>query len=67
MKCQADNKVELGIKMGKLKDAGFYFAGGARGWPPSAIFSLLREEGYVSGKIIEIMWQAPDKVIKREH
>lgn len=60
------NRSGLAIKLEKLRDAGFYFAGAAGGWPPAAVFDLLREQGYVDGKIIEIVWRAPGEVITRE-
>ena len=66
LKYQEKDELELATKLEKLRDVGFCFAGSAVGWPPAAIFAYLREKGYISGKIIEIMWSAPNKEIKRE-
>ncbi len=63
---EVDNKKQLALKLEQLRDWGFCFAGAAGGWPPSAVFDLLRAEGYVSGKIIEIMWRNPEEVLKSE-
>lgn len=57
---------DLSKKLEELRDLDFCFAGAAGGWPPAAVFEYFREKGLVHGKIIEIMWSAPGKEIKRE-
>ena len=57
---------ELANKLEKLRDFGFCFAGAVGGWPPSGVFDYLRDKGYANGKIIEIMWRAPNKEVKYE-
>ncbi len=66
IKYQTGNKSELASMLEKLRDAGFCFAGAAGGWPPAAVFDFLREQGYTTGKITEIMWGGQAKVVKRE-
>lgn len=61
LKYDESNEKELAKKLETLRDIGFYFAGSAGGWPPAAIFEYLRDKGYVSGKIIEIIWRAPNQ------
>lgn len=37
-----------------LRDKGIAFAGGIHGWPPSAVFEMLRDQGELSGAFSEI-------------
>jgi hypothetical protein len=37
-----------------LRDNGVAFAGGVHGWPPSAVFEMLREQGQLTGTFVEI-------------
>lgn len=66
LKYKKNDENDLGCMLTKLRDFGFCFAGSAGGWPPAAIFEHLREKRLVTGKIIEILWRAPNKAITIE-
>lgn len=61
-----NNEHQLALRLEKLRDLGFYFAGSTGGWPPAAIFDYLREKELAHGKIIEIMWRSPNQVVTWE-
>lgn len=63
LKYTKNDEVQLAKILEQLRDFGFYFAGAAGGWPPSAIFDYLREKKLTHGKIFEIMWKSPCKAI----
>ena len=54
---------ELAHALGRLRDAGFAFAGGQAGWPPAAIFEQLRARGLVEGPFTEVTWLGPGKPV----
>lgn len=66
IKFSCENKNELAEKLELLRDSGFYFAYSPAGWPPSAIFELLRDEGYISGSFYIITWKNRDDVLVQE-
>lgn len=37
-----------------------------QGWPPSAVFQHLREQGLVSGRIKSVAWRSPNDPVVRE-
>ncbi|CZF86959.1 hypothetical protein [Grimontia marina] len=43
-----------------LRDMGGCFANGPAGWPPGAIFELLREQNKLSGDFRSISWRGPN-------
>lgn len=49
----------LGHLLGKLRDMGFLFMDEPGGWPPSAVFDVLREKGLVHGKFRAVTWVRP--------
>jgi len=50
------DKNELSNYFKYLRDYGFMFSGG-NGWPPSCVFQQLKDEGYIEGHILEIVWK----------
>jgi len=63
----ARSKEGLACSLESLRDAGFLFAGGSAGWPPSAVFEHLRDEGWVKGKINVVTWKSnSDPVVEKE-
>jgi hypothetical protein len=58
---RVDSDQALGQLLGKLRDMGILFGGDKAGWPPSAVFELFREKGYVQGEFQEVLWSGPGK------
>lgn len=50
---------QLAKILDSLRNAKIAMAGSPTGWPPSAVFQRLRDEGKVSGDFIEISWSGP--------
>lgn len=61
-----NSKKDLSLLFELLRDEGFAFSGDSNGWPPSSIFLLLREEGYLEGKMKEIIRKDKDTTVTRE-
>ena len=49
----------LAATLGVLRDIGLPFLAQPGGWPPAAVFSLLKEQGLLSGSVQTISWQSP--------
>jgi hypothetical protein len=62
---QTSSQQQLAACLSALRDAGVAFAGGTHGWPPSAVFSSLREQGLATGHHKEIVWSGPWRPIVR--
>jgi len=61
-----DSKKELSGNFVCLRDSGFVFAGEPGGWSPSSIFLKFKEEGYIEGRAMEVIWKNKDTPILRE-
>jgi hypothetical protein len=49
-----------------LQSAAVPFLDEPAGWPPAAVFDLLREEGLVTGPIRRVSWLGPDDPVITE-
>ena len=63
---KAESKEALARALERLRDAGFLFVGGSSGWPPSAVFASLRDEGLVEGTINVVTWRAKNDPVVEE-
>jgi hypothetical protein len=57
---------QLASVLSTLRDAQIAMAGSLEGWPPSAVFQQLRDNGKLAGKFTEIMWSKPEKDVLAE-
>lgn len=55
-KLNYNSKADLSKLFTHLRDEKFIFMGGSNGWQPSDIFQNLRNEGFVKGDAMEIVW-----------
>jgi hypothetical protein len=62
---QTTSQQHLAACLSALRDAGVAFVGGTHGWPPSAVFSRLCEQGLATGHHKEIVWSGPGQPIVR--
>ena len=60
------SKDELAFQLSSLRDARIAMAGASAGWPPSAVFEKLRDEGKVAGEFFEIIWCKPGEELVLE-
>ncbi len=59
------NEQQLSSYLAELRNVNCLFSGGY-GWSPSAIFQHLRDRGFLTGKIKEVIWTKPETKIARE-
>ena len=62
----AESKEALARSLESLRDEGFLFAAGSSGWPPSAVFEHLRDEGLVKGTISIVTWKSKNNPVVEE-
>jgi hypothetical protein len=58
---------ELAAIFELLRHRGYAFAGGEHGWPPAAVFELLREKRLIEGAFTEVTWKGPGDWVVREN
>jgi len=57
--CECRDETDMAALFGKLRDNGVAFQGGQSGWPPAAIFTLLRGKGSIQGPFQEAVFGGP--------
>jgi hypothetical protein len=57
-----ENEMKLAETLSALRDLGLAFVGGVSDWPPSAVFSDLRNKGLLHGDHQELLWEGPEKM-----